>query len=115
MPVTLGINGFGRIGRYLLRLLANDEEIRFSAINARAGNDALAYLLKYDSTYGVFPGEVGHDENGIIVNGRHIAVTRCQVGQWEWGASAWTWWWRAPAPSRTGRALRDIWNAAPKR
>ena len=85
MPVTLGMNGFGRIGRYLLRLLANDEEIRFSAINARAANDALAYLLKYDSTYGVFPGEVGHDENGIIVNGRHITVTRCQAGQWEWG------------------------------
>ena len=54
MPVKLGINGFGRIGRYLLRLLANDKDIIFTAINARAANDALAYLLKYDPTYGRF-------------------------------------------------------------
>lgn len=85
MPVKLGINGFGRIGRYLLRLLANDNDIIFTAINARAGNDALAYLLKYDSTYGRFDGEVSHDEDGIIVNGRHIRVTRCAMGEWQWG------------------------------
>ena len=85
MPVKLGMNGFGRIGRYLLRLLANDTEIQFAAINARADNAALAYLFKYDSTYGVFDGEVGHDDDGIIVNGRHIAVTRCKPGEWEWG------------------------------
>lgn len=84
MPVKLGMNGFGRIGRYLLRLMANDENVVFTAINARAANDALAYLLKYDSTYGTFPGEVGHDEDGLIVNGRHIAVTRYPLGEWEW-------------------------------
>lgn len=85
MPVKLGMNGFGRIGRYLLRLLADDADLQFAAINARADNAALAYLFKYDSTYGVFAGEVGHDDNGIIVNGRHIAVTRCKPGEWEWG------------------------------
>ena len=84
MPVKVGMNGFGRIGRYLLRLMADDKDIQIAAINARADNAALAYLFKYDSTYGTFQGTVDHDENGIIVNGRHIAVTRCKAGEWEW-------------------------------
>ena len=84
MPVKVGMNGFGRIGRYLLRLMADDKETQIAAINARADNAALAYLFKYDSTYGTFQGTVDHDENGIIVNGRHIAVTRCKAGEWEW-------------------------------
>ncbi|MBQ9407151.1 MAG: type I glyceraldehyde-3-phosphate dehydrogenase [Desulfovibrio sp.] len=84
MAVNVGLNGFGRIGRYLLRLMADSQDVRIAAINARASNDQLAYLFKYDSTFGIFPGTVGHDENGIIVNGRHIAVTRCDIGKWEW-------------------------------
>ena len=84
MPVKVGMNGFGRIGRYLLRLMADNQDIQIVAINARADNAALAYLFKYDSTYGTFQGTVDHDENGIIVNGRHIAVTRCKAGEWEW-------------------------------
>ena len=84
MPVKVGMNGFGRIGRYLLRLMADNQDIQIAAINARADNAALAYLFKYDSTYGTFQGTVDHDENGIIVKGRHIAVTRCKAGEWEW-------------------------------
>lgn len=84
MPVKLGMNGFGRIGRYLLRLLADDQDLQIAAINARADNAALAYLFKYDSTYGTFAGEVDHDDDGIIVNGRHVAVTRRKAGEWEW-------------------------------
>ena len=84
MPVKVGMNGFGRIGRYLLRLMADNQDIQIAAINARADNAALAYLFKYDSTYGTFQGTVDHDENGIIVNGRHIAVTRCKAGEWDW-------------------------------
>lgn len=86
MPATLGINGFGRIGRYLLRLMASDNEIVFKAINARGSNEQLAYLLKYDSTYGVFSGNVDWDNDGIIVNDRHIAVTRSPLGEWDWKA-----------------------------
>ncbi|MDR1776618.1 MAG: type I glyceraldehyde-3-phosphate dehydrogenase [Desulfovibrio sp.] len=81
---AIGINGFGRIGRYLLRLLADDYDVRVAVINARAGNDALAYLFKYDSTYGVYQGSVEHDENGLVINGRRIAVTRCKAGEWRW-------------------------------
>ena len=82
--IKIGINGFGRIGRYLLRLLADDQDLQIAAINARADNAALAYLFKYDSTYGTFAGEVDHDDDGIIVNGRHVAVTRRKAGEWEW-------------------------------
>lgn len=84
MPIKLGLNGFGRIGRYLVRLLTNEAELELVAINARASNDALAYLLKYDSTYGIFPGNIGHDNNGLIINDRHVAVTRCKRGEWRW-------------------------------
>ncbi len=84
MSITIGINGFGRIGRYLVRLLADNKEITIGAINARATNASLAYLLKYDSTQGRFPGTVEHDEEGLIINGVHIPVTRCAHGAWEW-------------------------------
>ncbi len=84
MSITIGINGFGRIGRYLVRLLAENNNVKIGAINARAKNADLAYLLKYDSTQGRFNGTVDHDENGIIVNGVHIPVTRCAHGAWEW-------------------------------
>ncbi len=84
MSITIGINGFGRIGRYLVRLVAAQEKIKIGAINARATNESLAYLLKYDSTQGRFPGTVEHDDQGLIVNGVHIPVTRCSHGAWEW-------------------------------
>ncbi len=84
MSITIGINGFGRIGRYLVRLLADNKDIKIGAINARATNASLAYLFKYDSTQGRFQGTVDHDDDGIIVNGVHIPVTRCAAGAWEW-------------------------------
>lgn len=84
MPVKIGINGFGRIGRYLVRLMKDSNDVRIAVINARADNATLAHLLKYDSTHGHFPGEVSHDENGLIVDGRHIPVTRYPLGEWKW-------------------------------
>lgn len=84
MAVRLGMNGFGRIGRYLTRLLSDDEDVALTAINARAGNDQLAYLLKHDSTYGNYAGEVGYDSGGLIVDGRQIKVTRHPLGEWDW-------------------------------
>ena len=85
MSVNLGVNGFGRIGRYLLRLLADDGQLRIAAINARADNATLAHLFKYDSIHGTFKGEVSHNDMGLIVNGRHIAVTSKRADEWEWG------------------------------
>ncbi|MEG2140699.1 MAG: type I glyceraldehyde-3-phosphate dehydrogenase [Bilophila sp.] len=84
MAMRIGINGFGRIGRYLVRLMADNAELPVVAINARADNASLAHLFKYDSVHGTFKGTVGHDDNGIIVNGHHIAVTRFKAGEWTW-------------------------------
>ncbi|SIN70371.1 type I glyceraldehyde-3-phosphate dehydrogenase [Halodesulfovibrio marinisediminis] len=85
MAVKLGINGFGRIGRYLVRLLVNDPELEVAVINARADNEALAHLFKYDSVHGTFTGEVEANEEGFKVNGKQIIVTRCARGEWKWG------------------------------
>lgn len=81
----IAINGFGRIGRYLIRLLANSDEMEIAVINARADNKALAHLLKYDSTHGHFPFYVEAVEDGLMVHGRFIKVTRDPIGEWKWG------------------------------
>jgi len=85
MAVNLGVNGFGRIGRYLLRLLADDDQLCIAAVNARADNATLAHLFKYDSTHGTFKGRVVHDDNGLIINGRPVTVTNKRANEWEWG------------------------------
>ncbi|WP_018123552.1 type I glyceraldehyde-3-phosphate dehydrogenase [Desulfovibrio oxyclinae] len=84
MATKLGINGFGRIGRYLTRLLADDKDLEIVAVNARASNEDLAHLLKYDSVHGTFDG-VEATENGFSVNGKEIKVTRNAPGEWTWG------------------------------
>jgi len=84
MAVRIGMNGFGRIGRYLTRLLARETDLELAVINARADNHDLAHLFKYDSTFGQFPGEVSHYEDGIVVNGRKIPVTRDAKNEWQW-------------------------------
>lgn len=78
MTVKIGINGFGRIGRNIFRALYKDStfaDIEVVAINDLTDTKTLAHLLKYDSVMGVFEKEVTSDANGIIVDGRHIAVT----------------------------------------
>jgi glyceraldehyde 3-phosphate dehydrogenase len=84
MSTRIGINGFGRIGRYLTRLLADGGDIEIAAINARGGNEDLARLLKYDSVHGTFPGEVSATPEGIRVCGRAIPVTRVPGDNWDW-------------------------------
>ncbi len=74
MPVNVAINGFGRIGRLVCRLLSQREDIHLVAINDLVPADNLAYLLKYDSTHGRFEGQVDVEENAIIVNGKKIQV-----------------------------------------
>ncbi|MFP5222798.1 MAG: type I glyceraldehyde-3-phosphate dehydrogenase [Acidobacteriota bacterium] len=84
MAIKIGVNGFGRIGRYLTRILAGDKNIEIGVINARADNAELARLLKYDSVHRIFQGEVGTWENGITVAGNKIVVTRFPGGEWKW-------------------------------
>lgn len=68
----IAINGFGRIGRNLFRLLLNHPSIEVVAINDIADNRTMAHLIKYDSIHGVLPYEVSFDEHSIIVNGKHF-------------------------------------------
>ena len=67
----IAINGFGRIGRNVFRLLLNHPTIEVVAINDIADNRTMAHLIKYDSIHGVLPCEVSHDEHSIIVDGKH--------------------------------------------
>jgi glyceraldehyde 3-phosphate dehydrogenase len=66
----VAINGFGRIGRNLFRLLINHPTIEVVAINDIADNRTMAHLIKYDSIHGVLPFAVSHDEHSIIVDGK---------------------------------------------
>lgn len=71
----IGINGFGRIGRLVFRvMLARPEEFEVAAINDLTDAETLAYLLEFDSIYGPFEGKVGYEGNSLIVNGQKIAV-----------------------------------------
>ncbi|WP_432223028.1 type I glyceraldehyde-3-phosphate dehydrogenase [Flavobacterium sp. TMP13] len=71
MKTRIAINGFGRIGRNLFRLLLNHPEIEVVAINDIADTKTMAHLTKYDSIHGVLPFSVESDEKGIIVDGKH--------------------------------------------
>ena len=69
------INGFGRIGRMVLRSMSDDELKKVVAINDLTDNKTLAHLLKYDSSQGQFAREVSYDEGHIIVDGHKIHAT----------------------------------------
>ncbi len=70
----LGINGFGRIGRNAFKIAFERKDLEIVAINDLTDTKTLAYLLKHDSNYGTYQHEVGSDETGIIVDGKHIKV-----------------------------------------
>lgn len=76
--IVIGINGFGRIGRTLFRLLQNHPHISVAAINDLADAKTLAHLLKYDSIHGQLTADVGSDGNHITVNGNKIRVLNHQ-------------------------------------
>lgn len=74
MALRVAINGFGRIGRSVLRAAVLDKGIEFVAINDLTDAKTLAHLLKYDSVHGIFPGEVSVDGDTIVVNGKSIKI-----------------------------------------
>lgn len=71
LKTRIAINGFGRIGRNLFRLLLNHPTIEVVAINDIADNRTMSHLIKYDSIHGVLPFECSYDADGIIVDGKH--------------------------------------------
>ena len=75
MPIKVGINGFGRISRVIMRIAESRDDIEVVGINIRnADLEYLAYMLRYDSTFGRFPAEVKAIKDGIEIDGRKIAV-----------------------------------------
>ena len=74
MAIRVGINGFGRIGRYFTRMAVNDSAIEVVAINDLADAPTLAHLFKYDSVHRQFEGTVDSTEKEIIINGKSIKM-----------------------------------------
>ncbi len=87
MAIRVGINGFGRIGRQTLKaMFERHPDIEVVAVNDITDTHTNAHLLKYDSTYGRFPGEVSVEGNDLIVNGKRIQVTaQRDPAQIPWG------------------------------
>jgi glyceraldehyde 3-phosphate dehydrogenase (phosphorylating) len=74
MPIKVGINGFGRIGRNIVRTAIDDKDIQFVAVNDITDAKTLAHLLKYDSVLGNLPHTITHTDNSISINGKAIKV-----------------------------------------
>ena len=70
------INGFGRIGRNVLRAMSQKQVERVRAINDLTDTKTLAHLLKWDSVHGKFDGEIGYDEENIVVRGHKITILK---------------------------------------
>jgi len=77
MPIRVAINGFGRIGRCLARIIATDaKDVDLVAINSRAGAEVHAHLLRHDSVHGHFPGTVEAKSDRLIINGKEVHLTQ---------------------------------------
>ena len=71
--IKVAINGFGRIGRNLFRLLLNHPNIEIVAINDIADTKTMSHLLKYDSIHGVLPHDVSFDEKNLLISNQKFA------------------------------------------
>ncbi len=88
MAIKIGINGFGRIGRNVFKLLVASRDFEVVLINDLTDAETLAHLLKYDSTYGRFAGTVEAKGNAIVVNGKTITISaEKDPAAIKWGAS----------------------------
>ena len=88
MATRIGINGFGRIGRQVLRAIMerHNQALEVVAVNDLVDTKTNAHLFKYDSTYGVFPGQVDAADQAIMINGRSIkALTERNPADLPWG------------------------------
>jgi glyceraldehyde 3-phosphate dehydrogenase len=70
--IRIAINGFGRIGRTVTRVLNNTPGIKLVAVNDLSDKSTLAHLLKYDSVHGRFNGNIEVSEDGVIINGLNV-------------------------------------------
>lgn len=75
MTIKVGINGFGRIGRFVFRAAQERQDIEIVGINDLIDVDYMAYMLKYDSTHGRFKGSVEVQNGNLVVNGKTVRVS----------------------------------------
>lgn len=85
MPIRVGVNGFGRIGRNIIRAGRGDSSIEWIAVNDVADAKTLAHLFKYDSVHGIYKGSVESNENTIVIDGKKVKV----LSEKDPGAIAW--------------------------
>ncbi|MCB8984919.1 MAG: type I glyceraldehyde-3-phosphate dehydrogenase [Ardenticatenaceae bacterium] len=84
--VKVGINGLGRIGRAAFKVILNTPELEVVGANDLIDNENLAYLLKYDTVYGRFPGTVDYNDNGLVVDGQEYPVSHIKdPAELPWG------------------------------
>ncbi|OGP73795.1 MAG: type I glyceraldehyde-3-phosphate dehydrogenase [Deltaproteobacteria bacterium RBG_13_58_19] len=77
MPIRVAINGFGRIGRCLARIIATEiKDVELVVINSRGDSVVQAHLLRHDSVHGPFPGTVEARPDSLIINGKEVKITR---------------------------------------
>jgi len=87
MSIKVGINGFGRIGRNVLRACCEDSELEFVAVNDITNAETLAHLLKYDSVHGRFGHPVSVEKEALVVSGRKVRVlSERDPAKLPWGA-----------------------------
>jgi glyceraldehyde 3-phosphate dehydrogenase len=75
MAKRIAINGFGRIGRLVLRIALKNPHLQVVAVNDVVPADNLAYLFKYDSVHGTYPNPVTSDANALVIDGKKINVS----------------------------------------
>jgi len=80
MGVKVAINGFGRVGRYIIRACLGQDDIEIVAVNSRAKPGTLAHLLKYDSVHGKIKADVAIDGENLLVDGKRIRITNVTSG-----------------------------------
>ncbi len=86
MAIKIGLNGFGRIGRYMARLLADEKDLELVVVNAHRGsNSDLTHLLRYDSVHGRFSGNLEANDKGFMLEGKQVAIERNAPADWNWG------------------------------
>ena len=97
MAIRVGINGFGRIGRLVFRVMAaRPSEFEVVAINDLSDIAMLRQLLRYDSVHGRFPGSVNVDGDALLVDGRHTKVVAARAPA------------KRPVPGRAPRGARPL-------
>lgn len=113
--IKVAINGFGRIGRLVLRsILTSHPDINVVAINDLTDAKTLAYLLKYDSVHKIFAGEISHTDDSISINGKVIRVyAEKDPESLPWKEWAWNTWWKPLVFSIPGKPLPNTSRPEP--